>query len=227
MHPGRVKHRPTRHGVPSWTSLYHSTSCRASRRKTLAEAAEVNGSGGRVVAVQADVTPFASTRALVEQTVEVLGGLDILVSNANVAGPLFIRQAAAEVVAEGGRIVLLSSVSASIAVPGHSLHAASKAAVSARLRPARSATRSWPSYSTVASRSGDLARFPQPPSPRAWWTTTWTSPGPRPKQLSARPSDESSGSRALADKLPGTSRRWPPPLRRWCREVLDPAVVRT
>lgn len=80
-------------------------------------AAELNGSGPRVVAEQADVTDPDSTRTLVRRTVDALGGLDILVSNAgvehfgaltsittadyervfttNVAGQLFATQAAA------------------------------------------------------------------------------------------------------------------------------------
>jgi 3-oxoacyl-[acyl-carrier protein] reductase/tetrahydroxynaphthalene reductase len=116
-------------------------------------AAELDGNGHRVSAVQADVSDPAATGTLVERTVEALGGLDILVSNAgvehfgplesitvkdyervfttNVAGQLFVTQAAAAVMGDGGRIVLTSSVSARIAVFEHSLYAASKAAVSA------------------------------------------------------------------------------------------------
>lgn len=116
-------------------------------------AAELTGDDRRVVAVQADVSDPDSTRALVDRTVEALGGLDILVSNAgvehfgsldsitpadfervfkiNVAGQLFTTQAAAAAMGDGGRILLTSSVSARTAVFQHSLYAASKAAVSA------------------------------------------------------------------------------------------------
>jgi 3-oxoacyl-[acyl-carrier protein] reductase len=114
---------------------------------------ELDGDGGRVIALQADVSDPAATKDLVERTVATLGGLDVLVSNAgvehfgpletitvadyervfglNVAGQLFMVQAAAAVMGDGGRIVLTSSVSARMALSGHSLYAASKAAVSA------------------------------------------------------------------------------------------------
>ena len=114
---------------------------------------ELTADGGRAVALPGDVSDPAVPRDLVDQTVEQLGGLDILVSNAgveyfgalesitaddfqrvfgiNVAGQLFAAQAAAAVMGEGGRIVLTSSVSAKMAVFRHSLYAASKAAVSA------------------------------------------------------------------------------------------------
>lgn len=107
----------------------------------------------RVVALQADVTDPNSTQALVDPTVDALGGLDILVSNAgvehfgplesitpadyqrvfttNVAGQLFATQAAAAAMGEAARIVLNSSVSARIAVFEPSPYAAGKAAVSA------------------------------------------------------------------------------------------------
>ncbi|HEY0398240.1 MAG TPA: SDR family oxidoreductase, partial [Acidimicrobiia bacterium] len=114
---------------------------------------ELDGDGGRVTALQADVSDPAACRDLVERAVAFLGGLDVLVSNAgvehfgplesitvadyervfglNVAGQLFMAQAAAAAMGEGGRIVLTSSVSARMAVVGHTLYAASKAAVSA------------------------------------------------------------------------------------------------
>ena len=116
-------------------------------------AAELDGSGPRIVAEQADVTDPESVRTLVSRAVDALGGLDILVSNAgvehfgslesitpadfervfttNVAAQLFVTQAAAAAMGEGARIVLTSSVSARVAVYQHSLYAASKAAVSA------------------------------------------------------------------------------------------------
>jgi 3-oxoacyl-[acyl-carrier protein] reductase len=126
---------------------------RSGRDAAQALAAELTADGGQAVALQADVSDPAATRDLVARTTEALGGLDILISNAgveyfgalesitmadfqrvfgiNVAGQLFAAQAAAAVLGEGGRIVLMSSVSARIAVFQHSLYAASKAAVSA------------------------------------------------------------------------------------------------
>ncbi|MDX6646505.1 MAG: 3-oxoacyl-[acyl-carrier protein] reductase [Miltoncostaeaceae bacterium] len=114
---------------------------------------ELGGDEGRVMALQADVSDPAASRDLVERTVASLGGLDVLVSNAgvehfgplesitvadyervfglNVAGQLFMVQAAAAAMRAGGRIVLTSSASARMAVSGHSLYAASKASVSA------------------------------------------------------------------------------------------------
>ena len=117
-----------------------------------------NGERGkvRVLTVQADVgDPDQALRAVAEAA-DGLGGLDILVSNAgveyfgplekitvpdyervfgvNVRGQLFITQAAAGRMGHGARIVLTSSVSASMAVYEHTLYAASKAAVSAMVR---------------------------------------------------------------------------------------------
>lgn len=126
---------------------------RSSAQQAEALVAELTDGGVRVVAVQGDVSDPVGCRALIEESTQALGGLDILVSNAgvehfgaladiterdyrhvfdtNVAGQLFAAQAAAAVLGEGGRIVLTSSVSARIAVFEHSLYAASKAAVSA------------------------------------------------------------------------------------------------
>jgi 3-oxoacyl-[acyl-carrier protein] reductase len=109
--------------------------------------------GGAAIAVQADVSDPGQCEALVAGVVDHFGGLDIVASNAgvehfgplesltvkdfdrvfhtNVAGQLFVTQAAARAMTDGGRIVLTSSVSARIAVLHHTLYAASKAAVSA------------------------------------------------------------------------------------------------
>lgn len=114
---------------------------------------DLRGAGGQVCVLQADVADPVAAHSLVEAAVAQLGGLDIAVSNAgveffgaltdltvedyervfgvNVRGQLFFAQAAAAAMSEGGRIVLMSSVSARIAVYEHSLYAASKAAVSA------------------------------------------------------------------------------------------------
>ncbi|MGA5042261.1 SDR family NAD(P)-dependent oxidoreductase [Streptomyces capoamus] len=113
--------------------------------------AELNGVGGRAVAVQADAADSEQTRALIERAVAEFGRLDVLASCAgiehfdalekitpadfdrvfavNTRGQLFAAQHAAAHMSEGGRIVLTSSVSASRAIFGHTLYAASKAAV--------------------------------------------------------------------------------------------------
>ena len=126
-------------------------------------AAELAASGGggergevRALTVQADVSDPEQARRAVDEAADGLGGLDILVSNAgveyfgplekitvadyervfgiNVGGQLFITQAAVARMERGARIVLTSSVSASMAVYEHTLYAASKAAVSAMVR---------------------------------------------------------------------------------------------
>lgn len=107
-------------------------------------------------AFQADVSKVADCRALIDHVVEGFGRVDILVSNAgidhfgkleeiseedfwrvfsvNVAGQLFVTQAASVHIPSGGRIVLTSSISARNSVFHHTLYAASKAAISAMVR---------------------------------------------------------------------------------------------
>lgn len=114
---------------------------------------EVTASGGRAVAIQADVSDPEQTRRLMDTAAEALGGLDILVSNAgiehfgpleditpadfdrifgtNTRGQLFAVQHAVRHFGTGGRIVLTSSVSARKSVYHHTLYAASKAAAEA------------------------------------------------------------------------------------------------
>jgi 3-oxoacyl-[acyl-carrier protein] reductase len=113
--------------------------------------AGIAAADGRAVALQADVGDPAATGALVDRAVEELGRLDILVSNAgiehfgaleeltpedfdrvfgvNTRGQLFAVQHAARHLGDGGRIVLMSSVSARRSVFHHTLYSASKAAV--------------------------------------------------------------------------------------------------
>lgn len=115
--------------------------------------AELTDGGHRAAAFQADVSDAAQAHDLVARAVAELGGLDLIASCAgiehfgplesltqadfdrvfhtNVGGQLFVTQAGAAVLSRGGRIVLMSSVSARIGVYQHSLYAASKAAVSA------------------------------------------------------------------------------------------------
>lgn len=125
----------------------------SSAEKAEAVVDQIQQQGGNATAIQADMSQIDQIQQLVTQAVEKYGQLDILVSNAgvehfgkleeitpqdfervfsiNVAGQLFVAQAAARYLPSGGRIVLTSSVSARIAVFYHTLYAASKAAVSA------------------------------------------------------------------------------------------------
>lgn len=118
-----------------------------------AAASSLCADGGRAVALRADVTDPDQTKGLVERAVAEFGRLDVLASCAgiehfgsleniapadfdrvfavNTRGQLFAVQHAAAHMRAGGRIVLTSSVSASRAVFGHTLYAASKAAVEA------------------------------------------------------------------------------------------------
>jgi NAD(P)-dependent dehydrogenase (short-subunit alcohol dehydrogenase family) len=114
---------------------------------------EIVANGGRAVAFQADVSDPAQSKSLVDAVVTEFGELHLLASNAgiehfgtlqslglqdfdrvfhtNVAGQLFVTQAAVAAMTGGGRIVLTSSISARIAVHHHALYGASKAAVNA------------------------------------------------------------------------------------------------
>ncbi|MEU8589549.1 SDR family oxidoreductase [Streptomyces sp. NPDC048664] len=109
--------------------------------------------GRKAMALRADVADPDQTRTLIDRAVAEFGQLDILASCAgvehfdalenitpadfdrvfavNTRGQLFAAQHAAAHMRAGGRIVLTSSVSASRAFFGHTLYAASKAAVEA------------------------------------------------------------------------------------------------
>lgn len=113
---------------------------------------ELRANGHEAIAFRADVSDAGQTRDLVQRVAASLGGLDVVASSAgvehfgaldsltqadfdrvfhtNVAGQLFVTQAAAAEMQSGGRILLMSSISARIAVYQHTLYAASKAAVS-------------------------------------------------------------------------------------------------
>ena len=129
---------------------------RSDRAAADALAGELRDNGCAASAFPADVSDAAQTHELVGAVVSEFGGLDLLVSNAgvehfgaletitqadfdrlfqtNVAGQLFVTQAAAAAMTDGGRIVLSSSVSVRLAVYQHALYAASKAAISAMVR---------------------------------------------------------------------------------------------
>jgi 3-oxoacyl-[acyl-carrier protein] reductase len=109
--------------------------------------------GGEVHAVQADMTKEADIKRMVDTAKEKLGGVDILVNNAGVIQPglsmladtddeLFDRlvsinlkgtfntmRAAAKRLRRRGRIVNFSSSVKTLALPGYSVYAATKAAV--------------------------------------------------------------------------------------------------
>lgn len=113
--------------------------------------AEIAARGGEAVAIQADIADADSVARLVDETLERFGRLDIVVNNAaayryglntevtresfreqfetNVLGALFMVQAAAPHLPAGGRVINLSSISATSATPGLSLYAGTKAAL--------------------------------------------------------------------------------------------------
>lgn len=115
--------------------------------------AEIEGSGGHAIAVQADLADPATPARLFDVAEQAFGGVDILVNNAGVMelGPLaevsdeaFARQMsinldsvfrslreAARRLHEGGRIVSFSSSVIGLYQPGYGVYAATKAAVEA------------------------------------------------------------------------------------------------
>jgi 3-oxoacyl-[acyl-carrier protein] reductase len=121
-----------------------------------ATVAAIEGAGGKAFAFQADAADPASQRAGVEQAATALGGIDVLVHNAGIAefspvdqdtDELFDRQFAVNVkglhvgtraalphLADGGRIILIGSVSGEISFPATSVYSATKAAVASLAR---------------------------------------------------------------------------------------------
>jgi 3-oxoacyl-[acyl-carrier protein] reductase len=113
---------------------------------------EIKASGGKALAVQADVAKIDDVQRLVGQTVKAFGAPDILVNNAgvyqfapleeltaelfhrqfdiNVLGLLLVTQETAKhFSAKGGSIINISSVVSKLSLPGSSVYAATKAAV--------------------------------------------------------------------------------------------------
>jgi 3-oxoacyl-[acyl-carrier protein] reductase len=111
----------------------------------------VEATGGKAVAVQADVSRVEDVRDLVRETMDRFGRLDILVNNAgtaiykplveateddfdrtfalNARGTFFAMREAARHMAHGGRIVSLSTGGTVTGAPNASFYAGSKAAV--------------------------------------------------------------------------------------------------
>ena len=115
--------------------------------------ARASAAGARAFAFAADVSTAAGAEALVDETVTRLGGLDIFVANAgiwpsrdiplaemeaehwhrtireNLDSIFFTTRAACRVIADGGRIVLVSSTAGQRGEANHADYAASKGAV--------------------------------------------------------------------------------------------------
>jgi 3-oxoacyl-[acyl-carrier protein] reductase len=113
---------------------------------------EIEGAGGKAIAIQADATDAAAVTAAVEKTVSTFHGLDILVNNAgtalpkpfeeatieeldrvldlNVRGVFVATKAALKHLKTGGRIIMIGScVGERNFTPGLAAYAATKGAV--------------------------------------------------------------------------------------------------
>src|ERR1700730_4557228 len=129
----------------------------ASADKAQAVAKQIDADGGRALVIQADSADPGSITRAVEQTVRDLGQLDILVNNAGIfaSGPLeemtmeqadrlwavdvravlAASQAAARHMTEGGRIISIGSALADrVPIPGLTLYAMCKAALTGMTR---------------------------------------------------------------------------------------------
>lgn len=113
--------------------------------------AGIEKAGGQAIAVQADVSKVVDVVRLFDATFDRFGRLDILVNNAgvilyklladtteeefdrlisiNIKGTYFCCQQAAKRMAEGGRIINLSTSITALLLPTYSAYAASKGAV--------------------------------------------------------------------------------------------------
>jgi 3-oxoacyl-[acyl-carrier protein] reductase len=113
---------------------------------------EIERAGGKAIAIQADATDAAASKAAVEKTVATFGGLDVLVNNAgtaipktfeettleeldrvidiNVRGVFVATQAALKHIKSGGRIIMIGSCVGERAItPGLVPYSATKGAV--------------------------------------------------------------------------------------------------
>jgi len=113
--------------------------------------AQVHAAGGDAMALRADIRRVDEIRRLFEQSLDAFGGVDILVNNAgirlfkpivditeseydaifdaNVKGVFFACQMAARLMADGGRIVNISSSVTQVLMADYGAYAATKGAV--------------------------------------------------------------------------------------------------
>jgi len=113
--------------------------------------AEVKTAGGEAIAVRSDQADLTGVDEVFERAAEPTGTLDIFVCNAarakvqriadvteadydqsfatNLKGPFFAIQRAGQVLADGGRIIALSTVNTAVPGPGIALYAGAKAAL--------------------------------------------------------------------------------------------------
>ena len=131
----------------------------SSEEKALQLLREIESAGGKALALKADSGSAKELRAAVARTTEALGPLDIFVSNAGIAtlGTIDIYsledfdrmvainvraafvgiQAAAQEMNDGGRIVIIGSITAiRTAFPGASVYSMTKAALAGLVRGA-------------------------------------------------------------------------------------------
>lgn len=114
---------------------------------------DIEGAGGKAIAVQGDVSKADQAQGLVDAAVETFGGLDVLVNNSgvyeltplealtedqyrrmfdvNVLGLLFTTQAASRHLGEGGSVINISSAITSVLPPDSAVYSGTKGAVDA------------------------------------------------------------------------------------------------
>ncbi|MGD0443089.1 MAG: SDR family oxidoreductase [Edaphobacter sp.] len=117
---------------------------------------EITGSGGRAIAIQADIANPDEVQKLFEKTLKTFGQIDVVVNNAgimpntpiakgdvetfdkviatNLRGTFLVMSQAAQHVAEGGRIIAFSSSVLAKSFPTYGPYIASKAGVEGLVR---------------------------------------------------------------------------------------------
>jgi 3-oxoacyl-[acyl-carrier protein] reductase len=113
----------------------------------------ITASGGKAIAVKANIAQAAEAKALIDDTIKAFGRLDVLVNNSgvyefapleaiteesfhrlfniNVLGLLLVTQAAAKHLPEGGSVINIGSGVSRITPPNSAVYTATKGAVDA------------------------------------------------------------------------------------------------